>query len=248
MAPSNTEILFPLGLGDKIIGVTRFCDYPKEAKLKTKMGGWVDVNLDLVKKLEPDLVLTSTIVQDKISNELKKISLNVIHLDPITLEDIFNSILEIGKITGTEKKAENLITSMKERINRLKIRTENLEKIKIYAEEWHKPPFVCGNWIPDLIEIANGIGLSEKAKRSREVSSKEVVEFNPEVIVLTWCGFGDKAKVDWVRLRPNWDKINAIKNNKIFPFDDSYLNRPGPRIVEGLEKLTRVMHPEIFEA
>jgi len=240
LAPSNTEILYSLGLEDSIVGVTRFCDYPADAKNKEKVGGWIDVDYGKIKKLNPDLVITSTFVQKKISDELKKTGIKVLHVDPVSLENVFESILVIGDATNKGENSRFLVENMKKRINMIK----KGEKEKVYAEEWHKPPTVCGNWVPELIEAAGGISLGEKNIHSYEVSTEQVKEFNPDHMIVTWCGFGESAKIEWIKEREGWIEINAIKNNKIHIFDDSLLNRPGPRLVEGMELIAKMINGE----
>jgi iron complex transport system substrate-binding protein len=142
--------------------------------------------------------------------------------------------------------AELVVQRMKMKMNEIKKLTENAKKVRVYAEEWHKPPFVCGNWIPELIDLAGGESLISGG-RSREVSLEEIQKFDPHYMIITWCGFGEKAQSDLVKYREGWENVYAVKNNRVLVFDDSYLNRPGPRIVDGLEMLAKTIHPELFK-
>lgn len=246
LAPSNTEILYALGLGSDIIAVTRFCDYPEEAQNKPKVGGWSDADSEKVATLHADLVVTSSIVQEKIFHALLHKGVNVVHFDPRTLEQIFESMVMLGKITSRETQAHELVKTVRKKMSVLSQREANRDyKPRVYVEEWHKPPTVSGNWVPKITELAGGIhGLIKEGEISKEISTEEIVAFNPEVIIISWCGFHDKANKTWVLERKGWESIEAIKNKKVFVFDDSLLNRPGPRLVEGLQKLIETLHPD----
>jgi iron complex transport system substrate-binding protein len=246
LAPSNTEILYAIGAGDQIVGVTTFCDYPAEAKARPKVGGWTNLDYEMIKALEPDVVVTSTIVQEKVAEKCRELGFNLLHLDPKNLSDVFETVLKLGQLTGMQANAELVVQRMRLKMDEVKRKTEGAKtRPRVYAEEWHKPPFVCGNWVPELIETAGGISLINGG-RSREVTTEEVQKFDPHYMIVTWCGFKNRAQAETVKFREGWENIYAIKNDRIFIFDDSYLNRPGPRIVEGLEILARTIHPELF--
>ncbi|MBI3035952.1 ABC transporter substrate-binding protein, partial [Candidatus Woesearchaeota archaeon] len=147
LAPSNTEIIYALGADDKLIACTRYCDFPDEAKKKPRIGGWLDINDELVKKHNPDLLLTSTFVQSKITKQYKKSKMNIVALMPTTLKGFFDSIEKIGKLTGKEEEAMQLIDSMKTKFNQIQNKIKKSKhKPRVYVEEWHKPPTVSGNW------------------------------------------------------------------------------------------------------
>ncbi|MBI4018506.1 MAG: cobalamin-binding protein [Candidatus Aenigmarchaeota archaeon] len=242
LAPSNTEILYALGLENKIAGVTRYCDYPPAAKEKPNVGGWLDINFEMIKDLKPDLILTSTFVQNKVKENLEKEGYDVFHVDPVTMEDVLESIISAGEKLDAENNASALVEKMRSEITAVKERAKRfINKPKIYAEEWHKPPTVCGNWIPDMLEIAGASGLCEKGIHSRAVSNDEVINFSPDIIIVSWCGFGEKAKLEWIKQRKGWEEIKAVKESSLHVADDSLLNRPGPRLVEGLKMFENIV-------
>jgi iron complex transport system substrate-binding protein len=246
LAPSNTEILYALGAGDSVVGVTTFCDYPAEAKAKTKVGGWTNVDYDAVAGLKPDMVVTSTIVQEQAAQKCREMGFNVLHLDPKNLSEVFDSILRLGQLVDRKESAELVVQRMRLKVDEIAAKTKSVGmRPRVYAEEWHKPPFVCGNWIPELIQLAGGESLVSGG-RSREVKLDEIKSFDPHYMILTWCGFGEKAQAELVRYREGWEEVYAVKHDRIFVFDDSYLNRPGPRLVDGLELLSKTIHPEVY--
>jgi iron complex transport system substrate-binding protein len=248
MAPSNTEILYALGLDAEIVAVTRYCDYPERARRKPKIGGWLDIKEGNVIKYEPDLLLTSTFVQSAITNRYKKMGMNVVSVMPTTLVGVFNSVKKIGKLVNRERKAELLVKDMNRKIDEVRKKTRlACCKPRLYIEEWHKPPTVSGNWVPTLARIAGSeYGLIRAGHHSKEVSTEEIQKYDPEVIVVSICGLSDKAPKEWITKRPGWENLKAVRNGQVYVIDDSLLNRPGPRLAEGLETLAGILHPEIF--
>jgi len=240
LAPSNTEILYALGLGKNILATTRFCDYPADAKKKIRVGGWIDVDLPHVKKLKADLVLTSTFVQDKVVQEAKKYNINIVHVDPKNLEKVYESIAVIGELTYRQKEAQWLVEKMKKAFAELQKKVIPGREPRVYVEEWHQPPHVSGNWVPELVRMAGGeYKLSASGEVSKPITVKEVEKYDPEIIILSLCGFGSRAKAEMVLNRPGWENIEAVKKKRVYVIDDSLLNRPGPRLVEGLKFLVK---------
>jgi iron complex transport system substrate-binding protein len=161
--------------------------------------------------------------------------------------DVFDSVLAMARVLGRTVKGREVVDRMKKGIITVAERTRKLKvRPKVYVEEWHRPPTVSGNWVPELVSIAGGQSLIGKGVVSRQVDLNEIVGWNPDIIILSWCGFGMKANVNEVKMREGWQYINAIKNGKIFVMDDSLLNRPGPRLADGALLLARTIHPELF--
>lgn len=248
LAPSNTEIIYGLKADGSLVAVTRYCDFPDEARKKPRIGGWLDINDDLVKSYSPDLLLTSTFVQNKITDRYKNSKMNIIAVMPTTLKGVFDSIEKIGKLIGKEKEATDLVDSIKNKFNEIQNKIkQSKHKPRIYVEEWHKPPTVSGNWVPTIVRMAGGdYGLIKAGVHSKEVTTEQIQKYDPEVIVISICGMADKAPKEWITKREGWQNLSAVRNNKVYVFDDSWLNRPGPRLTVGLENLAKVIHPECF--
>lgn len=174
--------------------------------------------------------------------------MNVISMMPTTLKGVFDSIEKIGKLVNKEEEATRLIYSIKNEFNKIHKKIQNAKnKPKVYVEEWHKPPTVSGNWVPTLVKMAGGgYSLIKAGVHSKEVTTEQIIEYNPEIIIISICGMKDKVPKEWITKRDGWEKLSAVKNNKIYVFDDSWLNRQGPRLTIGLENLSRVIHPECF--
>ncbi len=248
-SPAHTEILCLLGRQDLIIGKTAYCDFPKDLlKEKPVIGSWIKLNYELIEKLKPDLIITNSIVQEKIAVKLKEAGFNVYHSDPLNLEQIYSDILEVGKIVNEKKCAEELVENIKRQLAEIENnKPSKLLKPKVYIEEWHDPPTISGNWIPELVQIVGGdYGLIKSGKRSMPISIDKLFEYNPEKIIISWCGFGEKVDIIQVLNRSGWDLLDAIKNKQIFIVDDNLLNRPGPRIVDGAKKLQEIFFSKVY--
>ncbi len=239
-SPAHSEIICLLGKQDLIVGKTIYCDFPKDLlKDKPTIGSWIKLDFEAIEKLKPDLVITSNIVQEKIALKLKEAGFNVYHSDPLNLNQIYEDILQIGNIIYAKNEAELLVQDIKSKLAQIEQKNQkNSYRPRVYIEEWHDPPTVSGNWIPELVQIAGGdYSLIQPGKRSIPIDIDQLFKYNPEKIVISWCGFGERVDIIQVLNRSGWDLIDAIKNKNTAVMDDSLLNRPGPRIVEGTKKL-----------
>lgn len=240
LAPSNTEILYALGVEARVVATTSICDVPPEAERKASVGGWTNPDIEEVKEHEPDLVLASDELQDRAVEECRDAGLEVRQLKPTAFHDVFNSVKTVGELVEKADEARELVERMNEDVKELA--AANGSRTRVYCEEWHDPPMVGGNWIPRMVRIIGGDYLIDEWERSRKVSAEEVQEFDPEHVFLHYCGFGDSAEEEQVTDREAWDEITAVRNGNIHVIDDSLLNRPGPRLLEGLNELKEAIH------
>jgi iron complex transport system substrate-binding protein len=257
LSPSNTEILFALGLGPKVIGVTKFCDYPPEVLQRVKegdiavIGGFVDPSIERIVALNPDLVLVATRLQEKVVNELEKMGLTVLALDPHNVGQILADIKLVGKACGKSEEAEKLANEMKQVIDFIFSKTKNVpNRPRVYYEVWYEPLYTIGpgTWQNELIEIAGGVNIFADAKQAYPiVSSEAVIQRDPEIIIVPVGYMGGVKKEDFEK-RPGWSAVSAVENDRIHEIDENLVIRPGPRIVRGLERLAGFIHPEIFGA
>lgn len=232
LAPSNTEILYEIGAGDKITGTTSLCDYPEEATSKSSVGGWTNPRVDRLEELEPDLVIASDDLQDGAVERVREAGFDVLQVKPHSLDEVLESIIEIGERVGHEQEANNLVKEMKSELEEI-----NLEDSpRIYCEEWMDPPMVSANWIPGVIQRIGGDYFIDEG-RSRSFELEKLKQFDPEYIFLNVCGAGENLNPDEILKRDDWQEITAVKNENVFVLDDAFLNRPGPRLVEGARKI-----------
>ncbi|HIJ98053.1 TPA: ABC transporter substrate-binding protein, partial [archaeon] len=148
LAPSNTEILYALGCGAQIVANTRYCDYPDDAKKKEKVGSFMKVDVPKIVDLKPDVVMTSTFLQDETAVQCKKAGLKVFHVDPKTLDHVFQSIMSIGEFVNRKSRALKLVNEMRSGFLDVRTAVMKRQKIKVYCEEDPSPPRVSGNWVP----------------------------------------------------------------------------------------------------
>ena len=289
--PSATEILYEIGVGSQIIGVTHECNYPVDAKNKpriinssfdasTMSSKEIDdkivelfsngkdiyvLNDKILKELKPDLIVAQGICEvcSPFTKEIKRaISIlgynpQVIILDPHTLCDILDNILEIAKNVGKIKEGENLVKLLKDKINEIKkiteLKNKNEDLPKILCLEWIDPFFTAGHWVPEMVEIAGGInGLSKSKEQSRRASLEEIKKLDPDKIILMPCGFNiDRTIKEYKNTNLNnnqeWINLRAIKNNEIYAVDaGSYFSKPSPRTITGIEILAKIISPNEF--
>jgi iron complex transport system substrate-binding protein len=252
LAPSNTEILFALGLGDKVVGVTDFCDYPEEAKAIEQVGTYFDPNIEMILSLSPDLVLAVADLPADIIAKLEELGIPAPILDPSDLEGILADIQLVGKATGAEREAEALISEMRERIAAVTEKAGGAkERPDVFCEidatdpskPWTTGP---GSFMDAMIRLSEGTNVAADAESAWvQLSAEEIIAKDPEIIILADAEYGVTAES--VKERPGWEVITAVKEGAIFDIDDDLISRPGPRIVDGLEAVARIVHPELFE-
>lgn len=234
LAPSNTEIIYEIDAEEHLVATTSLCDHPQKARKLSSVGGWINPDIDKIEELEPDIVIASDDLQNQAVEELENRNINVRQFKPHTLEKVFSSIEEIGKILGKEKKATELRADLEAKLSEI-----DLNETRIYCEEWMDPPMISGNWIPGLVSGARGEYMIDEGIRSRETGIKEIKKFNPEIIILNVCGAGKNIEIDEVVERDRWQEITAVRNQNIFVIDDCLLNRPGPRLIEGIKRIEK---------
>ncbi|MGH2710822.1 MAG: cobalamin-binding protein [Actinomycetota bacterium] len=214
---------------------------------------------ELIAQIQPDLILTQDLCRvcavpsGQVEEALEELGCrsNVVSMDPQGLDDILDSFLEVGRATGTEARAEELVGSLRERVETVRRTSARLPAIRTLASEWLDPPFVGGHWIPEMVAIAGGENLvTEPKERSREATWREIGDAAPEVIVHMPCGYYlVEAEEEAARLYevPELRATTAHSQGMIFATDASaYFSRPGPRIVDGLEILAWAIHPDAF--
>ncbi len=243
LAPSNTEILYALGVEDQIVAVTRFCDWPHAAKEKTQIGSWLTTNPERIAELKPDLILTSMWLPE--STKAWTGPGKVLHVDPKNLWDVFESMRTIGDAVGASVSAARIVQQMEEAFER--IRSEaTATRPHVYMEEWFDPPMAAGNWVPEIVAVAGGEEvLMEPNQPSKTFSLPALTVANPDAVICHWCGWGNRVDESRILARPGWDAVNAVAEGRVFFVDDSLLNRPGPRLVEGARALQKIFREEL---
>ena len=214
----------------------------------------------ILKEANPDLIITQKTCEvcaaftsqvDKAIQILPK-KPTIYSMDPHNLEEILTSVIEIGDILDKTKRSKEIRLELEKRINHVK-EFLNQKKPRILAIEWIEPFFTAGHWIPEMIEFAGGINMiSKKGEHSRKMNIEEIVESDPEIIILMPCGFGTKRTIEeynkFLKNNSNWNNLRAVKNKKIYAVDaNSFFSKPSIRTITGLEILAKIIQPSHFE-
>ena len=250
LSPSNTEILFALGLEDKVVGVTEYCNYPPEALNKAKVGGFSTPDIEIIISLQPDLILADSIHAKKVIPALEERGLIVFALAPKNLDGILQDIKVVGKITGKEKEANELVRQMESRIKTITDKTQKLpEKPNVFYILWHDPLWSAGleTLEQELIDKAGGNNIFQDIAGYKAVDLESVIARNPEIIIAcTGHGEAKDKPFEWAKSELRLGATKARKNNRIYQVDADLVSRAGPRIVDALEWFAYFLHPEIF--
>jgi iron complex transport system substrate-binding protein len=289
LLPSATEVLWALGLADRVVAVSHECDYPPEAKERPRAtrslvdsaatSGQIDDEVrrrlaageplyeldgELLARLAPDLIITQAqcdVCAVKLADVLEFVrttsmlaGAQVLALQPAGLEEVLRDIEEIGRAAGVEEAARTYVAGLAARIDRVRGVTSRLDRSehpRVVCIEWTDPLMAAGNWVPELVELAGGESLlATNGHHSPYVSWESIREANPDVIVVAPCGFDlarTMVEAETLRDLPGWTELAAVRNGRVWAVDgNAYFNRSGPRIVDSLEILAHLIHPDRF--
>lgn len=221
--------------------------------------GVCQVDAERLLELKPDLILTQEsceVCAPSLAELERMLSAlesrpQIVSLEPGCLDEILESIELLGRLTGREARAEKLVAQLKERIERVCSRVQEAEqRPRTLALEWLEPLYVSGHWVAEMIELAGGEPLGEVGEPSYEISWEDIELFDPEVIVLIPCGFTPERtfqELDIIVSYENWEELKAVKDQRVYvTYGSHHFNRPGPRVIVGLEILAKLLHPEFF--
>ncbi len=255
MSPGVTEILFALGLGGSVVGVTRYCAYPAEAKTRTNVGGFYDPGYETIVTLKPDLVLLVS-SHKLIQKNLEKLGLKILVVENNKIDDICRSISTIGKFCNAEKKAEELLLSIKKRVAAVKKNTAGLSRPRVMISvdrntgtRLFSDVYVAGKNIfyDELIELAGGTNVcGTKNIRYPVLSGEGIIRLNPQVII-DIVPDSKRKGLSKESIAEEWNRfssVDAVKNRRVYVFGDNFTAIPGPRFVLTLEALSKALHPE----
>ncbi len=247
--PSITEILFALGLNNEVVGVTDYCDYPEQARSKSKVGGYINPNIEVIALLEPHLVVTTLKTNTpRLIQQLEDFGIKVFVLDPKNIEDIFESISSLAKLIYREERAGELLGALKKRLHEVRKKVDGISRPGVFLG-MGKDPLISvgqGSFAHDLIELAGGRNVAaQSSSRYRRYTLEEILLADPEVIII--CSMiPDDPCLTQKRWWKKWTNMSAVRNGRIYVIEANLLTRPGPRMVEGLMKIAKAIHPEIF--
>ncbi|MCQ6276084.1 ABC transporter substrate-binding protein [Bacillus sp. V3B] len=251
---STTEIAFALGLGDKIIGVSDYDNYPEEALEKEKVGGQ-DINVELVLSLLPDIALVTDYhykTHPDVLEKFEEAGIDVVVVgSAVSFEDVYGNMEMIGAATGSKTEAEAIITDMKERLQAIKDKATAsvTDKKKVWVEVSPAPDiFTTGQntFMHEMLESIQAINAAEDHDGWVKLTEEEIVKLDPEVIITTYGYYVEDPTAE-VLNREGWAEVPAVKNGQVFDVDSDTVTRPGPRLIEGVETLAEFIYPDIFK-
>ncbi len=243
LAPSNTEVLFALGLDDRIVGVTDYCNYPAAALEKDRIGGFSTVSIEKVVALHPDLVIASGGNNQEAVDRIKELKIPVYYADARSLDEIYTTIEKIGYITGTSDKASSIISNLKAREEIVRKEGETVSKKPIVAHViWYDPIYVSGKgtFQDELIQIAGGVNAFSDKNGHAIANIEEFISKNPDIIVVNSGSGMGRDTVDmkeYFMTEPRLSRLSAIVSDKIIVVDSDIADRAGPRLWDLLEEI-----------
>jgi iron complex transport system substrate-binding protein len=282
MLPGATEIVYLLGLGDRLQGVSHECDHPPDARSKPRVirspfdsaslpSARIDelvagavaegrelyhVDADAIARARPDLVLTQGLCEVcAVSVRAVSASLpagpRVLSLDAGSIEEMFADIRRVAQAAGVPERGARAVGELQAHLDEVRARVEGLPRRRVVCLEWLDPPYNAGHWVPQMVEMAGGVEvLARRGEPSRRVRWDEVVRAAPEVLLLMPCGFGPERSLEelpLLRRLAGWEDLPAVRRGEVWAVDgNSYFSRPGPRLVDGVELVSQLLHPEEF--
>ncbi len=287
LLPSATEMVYALGLGDQLVGVSHTCDYPDDANSKPVVSRsirqirhmssleidsiiqqarasnnplyWIDD--ELLRQLRPDVIITQEICEvcaissgSVYETAAKALDYQpeFVTVRPAGLDDIFNNIKNIGKVANVPDRSSALVEELKHRVNRVtNILPAASQRPRVFCIDWLDPLRNTGQWVPELVELAGGEeGLALKWGKSREIAWQEVLDYQPDYIMMMPCAFEPERVADesvaWLAEQPGYDTVPAVEKGQVFLFDGRVPSRHGPRVIDVLEGLAEAMHPDLL--
>jgi len=249
LSPAATEILFSLGLDKQIIGDTTYCNYPEAAKKVEKVGTFSEPNIEKIVSLNPDIIFTTGLEQAPAVERLKSLGLKVVVSDPKNLNELFDSIREIGQATGKTGAADSLIEQIRKDIESVKLKVAKIPQEKrpdVFLEVWYDPIMTAGHGsiVDEILTLAGGKNIAYDTPRAySRFSAETIIKRNPDVIILAYMSKEDVKNL--VAKRMGWQDIKAVKNERIISdINPDILLRPSPRIVNGLKEIYKHLYNE----
>jgi iron complex transport system substrate-binding protein len=285
LLPSATEIVYALGLGDDLVGVSHECDYPEEARTKPIVSTSTPPNAlrseqihsafsehghsshslyrideQLLKQIDPDVILTQELCtvcaipvgQVREAARILAGPRRVLSLEPSNLRQILENISAVAEVTGRQAEAAALVSRLKSRIARISSATTSLrQRPRVFCMEWMEPVMAGGHWVPEMIRLAGGTdGLGNDGQPSIAIEWEQVVEFAPQILIIMPCGYKISqsiGEIDRLASKHGFYDLPAVQCGEVYAVDSpAFFSRPGPRVVNGLEILAQIIHPELF--
>ncbi|CAM3930047.1 ABC transporter substrate-binding protein [Corallococcus sp. ZKHCc1 1396] len=246
MTEETTEVLYRIGAGELVVGVSGFTVRPPEARKKPRVSSFLDANFERILELKPDLVLGFSDLQADIGRELCKRGVPVYLFNQRSLAEILQTVRLTGALVGRAEAAEALAVELEKNLERHADAAQSLpRRPRIFFEEWHEPLISGIRWCSELVEVVGGEDVCQESRASQGAKGRifepeEVARRNPEGVIASWCG--RKAKRDKIASRPGWDRVQAVVDDQLYEVRSSYILQPGPAaLTDGVDQLARIV-------
>ncbi|MBI4013723.1 MAG: cobalamin-binding protein [Candidatus Rokubacteria bacterium] len=245
LTAETVEVVYALGAGERVVGVSGAATRPPEARDKPKVGGFTTFRLDKILALEPDLVLAFSDLQADVVRDLVRAGVAVLALNQRSLAGVFQAILMIGGVLGLPERARELVADMQDEIRQIReFSSVWPDRPRVYFEEWGDPPIAGIRWVSELIEIAGGQDVFPELRerpdaRGRVVEPAEVVRRAPQIVLASWCG--KPVDLEAIRRRPGWEGLPAVREGRVYAVPADDILAPGPSLLRGLRTLHDVI-------
>lgn len=248
LAPSATETIFAVGAGERVAGVTTADDYPEQVENIEKIGDYQQTNTEKIASLEIDLILQSFdgFTKEQAEDLEEKTGATVVALNPTTVEEAIDSVSTVGKAVGNTEKARVVEERLQSELGQLEQEIESLPEPTVFYELGYDPLFTVGpgSFVQDAIQIAGGKNVTADAQQAYpQYSVEKLLQDDPEYYL---AGASSGATVESIVSRPPYSSLQAVQQSKVFVINDDLVNRPGPRIVEGVREIAETIHPDAF--
>jgi iron complex transport system substrate-binding protein len=245
LQPSATVILAGLGQLERVVACTRYCaDVCPEARNGRAIvaDSWTAQSAELL-AADPDLVVAAVPYQEQAVSEILKSGIRFLGLAPKSLADIYTDIATIAGVVGATERGEQMIANMQQQIESVRTRARHASRPKVFCEEWGKPIISSQRWVAELAEAAGGEFLGEPGvQRSQETVLKD----DPDVLITSWCGAGDRVPLEKIVRQRGWGEMKAVRDARVYCISDELLNTPAPTLLQGLSAIAAALHPELF--
>jgi iron complex transport system substrate-binding protein len=246
LQPSATAILAEIGELDKLVACTKYCldicPQLKETKCLIVRDSWTACSQEIL-AARPDLVIASVPYQEESVSEILKAGVRFLGFAPHTLADIYGDVACIAGVLGAASRGELVIEHMKDDIQATLQQIAGRPRPLVYCEEWGKPPIASQPWVAELIEAAGGEFLG---KPGAHTTTQAVLDANPDIVIASWCGAGDRVPLEKIVSARGWNTMKAVQSSNVFCIRDEFLNTPSPTLLHGLRALAGAIHPEVF--
>jgi iron complex transport system substrate-binding protein len=248
LSPSSTETIYALGLQDRLVGDTDYCDYPPDAKNKTKVGGATDPSLEVIASLHPDLVLVTKLNRLETAQSLAQLGIPSYATDPHTIADILSSIKTLADLLGVPEAGASIAEDMQRRLDDLQHRLGDLPPKRVLFVVWTQPLISTGQhtFLADALRHAGAVSIVNSSQDWPQVNLEEIAKLQPDFLVFAESQSGDASReVEKLATLPGWKIVHAVRDRRYAVISDA-VNRPAPRIVSAIEELARQLHPKAF--